>query len=157
MHFDFLTCTWFNFSVQLETLGPILWKITWKRLPSRFHGNIYQPGKNRILARVIDHPGENILFLPKGKGKNKILTRLEVKKFLPAGRKKILARAAVGRKGKNFFTFPRVRMFYFTFRRVRILFFPAPLGKNSILVNLTNKPTLSGLICVKLPFFKWLH
>ena len=34
----------------------------------------------------------------------------------------------------------RGRMFYFTFRRVRILFFPAPLGKNSILVNLTTKP-----------------
>ena len=40
-----------------------------------------------------------ILFLTKGKGKNKIFTRLEVKKILTRGKvNKILARAAVGRQ-----------------------------------------------------------
>ena len=96
--------------------------------------------KLQLLINKSSEKNQNILFLPKGKGKNKILTRLEVKKFLPAGRLIKFLPARRSRKGKNFFTFPRVRIF--TSRRVRILFFPAPLGKNSILINLTKRPKL---------------
>ena len=52
-----------------------------------------------------------------------------VKKFLPARR---------SRKGKNFYH-PKGNNF--TFRRVRILFLPAPLGKNTILINFTMERT----------------
>ena len=53
----------------------------------------------------------NILFLPKGKGKNKILTRLEVKKILTRGKvNKILARAAKP-QGQEFFYLPKGKNF----------------------------------------------
>ena len=68
----------------------------------------------------------NILFLTKGKGKNKILTRLEVKKFLPAGRLIKFLPARRSRKGKNFYL-PKGKNFYL--QKGKNFIFARPLGQ----------------------------
>ena len=65
----------------------------------------------REIKETEENDFTNILFLPKGKGKKKILTRLEVKKILTRGKvNKILARAAKP-QGQEFFYLPKGKNF----------------------------------------------
>ena len=101
--------------VFLNLSAKILWK--WRK----FRENVWFFVAMKFIR---------IVFLPKGAGKNKILTLLKVK-ILTLGMVKFLPLRPTAARARILLTFPRVRIF-FTSRRVRILFFPFPLGKNSI-------------------------
>ena len=73
---------------------------------------------------------QNIMFLTKGAGKNKILTRLKgIWKILTRGKgNKILARAAKP-QGQEFFCLPKVKNFLFYLQKGKNFILARPLGQ----------------------------